>query len=178
MIKTLEETVEAVKEFRKKYPDGKVVMTSGGYDPLHAGHTSGIVESRNIKELKGVKNVLMIVSVNGDDFLILKKGKSFLPHQERLEIIDSIKGVDIAVRQDPTDKTDMTQCETLGAIKPDYFTKGGDRTGIENIPEWDTCIKNNIQIITNVGKDKIISSSEILQDWVDFANSQKTKSKT
>ena len=173
MIKTLEETSQAVKEFRKKYPEGKVVMTSGGYDPLHAGHTSSIVESREIKELEGVENVLMIVVVNGDDFLRLKKGKTFLPHQERLEIVNSLRGVDITIRQDPTDKTDMTQCETLEVIKPDYFTKGGDRAGIESIPEWDTCVKNNIEIVTNVGKDKIISSTQILQEWVDFANSKK-----
>jgi glycerol-3-phosphate cytidylyltransferase-like family protein len=170
MIKTLKETKKIVETFRKENPKGKVVLTSGGYDPLHAGHTSSIVESRNIEELKGVENVLMIVSVNGDRFLELKKGKSFLPHQERLEIVDSIKGVDITVRQDPTDPDDMTQCETLEVIKPDYFTKGGDRDGIENIPEWDTCVKNNIEIITNVGKDKIISSTQILQDWVDFIN--------
>lgn len=176
MIKTLKETKHAVEEFRRKYPDGKVVMTSGGYDPLHAGHTSSIVDSKNIKELKGVKHVLMIVSVNGDRFLELKKGKSFLPHQERLEIVDAIKGVDIAIRQDPTDKNDMTQCETLEVVKPDYFTKGGDRTGIENIPEWDVCQRNGIEIVTNVGKDKIISSTQILQDWVDFANEQESKS--
>jgi len=173
MIQTLKETVQLVKEFREKYPKGKVVMTSGGYDPLHAGHTTSIVESKKIKELKGIENILMIVSVNGDNFLRLKKGKSFLPHQERLEIINAIKGVDIVVRQDPTDKNDMTQCETLEKIKPDYFTKGGDRDGIENIPEWNTCVENNIEIVTNVGKDKTISSTQILQDWVNFVNSKK-----
>jgi len=176
MIKTLQETRKAVKEFRQRYPEGKVIMTSGGYDPLHAGHTSSIIESRKIKELGSAKKILMIVSVNGDNFLKLKKGNSFLPHQERLEIIDAIKGVDITVRQNPTDKNDMTQCETLAIIKPDYFTKGGDRDGIENIPEWDTCVKNNIKIVTNVGRDKIISSTKILQDWVDFANKRDSES--
>lgn len=170
MIKTLKEAKELVKEFREKYPDGKVVLTSGGYDPLHAGHTSSIVESRSIKELDGIEHVLMLVSVNGDRFLELKKGKAFLPHQERLEIVDALRGVDITIRQNPTDKDDMTQCETLEVIKPDYFTKGGDRTGIENIPEWDVCQRNNIEIVTGVGKDKIISSTQILQDWVDFVN--------
>ena len=170
MIKTLKEAEELVKEFRKKYSDGKVVLTSGGYDPLHAGHTSSIVESRSIRELDGIEHVLMLVSVNGDRFLELKKGKAFLPHQERLEIVDALKGVDITIRQNPTNRDDMTQCETLEVIKPDYFTKGGDRTGIENIPEWDVCQRNNIEIVTGVGKDKIISSTQILQDWVDFVN--------
>jgi cytidyltransferase-like protein len=170
MIKTLQEAKHAVEEFRQKYPKGKVAMTSGGFDPLHAGHTSSILESREIKELKNTQNILMIVSVNGDDFLRLKKGKPFLPHQERVDIINSLKGVDITIPFNPSDRTDMTQCESLEAIKPDYFTKGGDRDGIESIPEWDTCVKDNIEIVTNVGKDKIISSTQILQDWVDFAN--------
>jgi len=174
MIKTLQETVTAVKEFREKYPQGKVVMTSGGYDPLHAGHTSSIVESREIKELEGVNDVLMIVIVDGDDFLQKKKGKAFLPHQERLEIVDALKGVDIAVRFLESDRDDNTQKKSLAAIKPDYFTKGGDRADIESIPEWNTCVENGIKIVTNVGKDKIISSTKILQEWVDFTNSKKS----
>jgi len=170
MIKTLQETRKTVEEFRRKYPNGKVVMTSGGFDPLHAGHTSSIVESRLIKEVEGVKDILMIVVVDGDDFLEAKKGKAFLSHQERVEIIDALKGVDITLKLNPSDRADMFQTDSLQTIKPDYYTKGGDRDGIENIPEWDTCVKNNIEIVTNVGKDKIISSTKILQDWVDFSN--------
>ena len=174
MIKTLKEATQAVKEFREKYPKGKVVMTSGGYDPLHAGHTSSIVESRDIKELKGIRNVLMIVVVNGDDSIIIKRGKTFLSHRERSEIVDSLKGVDITVMFNPSNREDITVCEAIESIKPDYFTKGGDRTGIENIPEWPISQKVGIEIVTNVGKDKIISSTQILQDWVDFVNSKKS----
>jgi len=89
-------------------------------------------------------------------------------------MIDSLKGVDITVMFNPSNREDITVCEAIESIKPDYFTKGGDRTGIENIPEWPISQKVGIEIVTNVGKDKIISSTQILQDWVDFVNSKKS----
>ena len=55
---------------------GVVVATSGGYDPIHPGHVTCIVESTEHGDT-------LVVIVNGDDFLKNKKGKPFqdIDHQ-------------------------------------------------------------------------------------------------
>ena len=49
---------------------GIIVCTSGGYDPIHPGHLSCILESRKYGDT-------VVVIVNGDTFLKNKKGKPF-----------------------------------------------------------------------------------------------------
>ena len=52
-------------------------------------------------------------------------------------------------------------------IKPNYFTKGGDRIDKQSIPEWEICKKLNINIITNVDDVKYrASSSSYLNSWI------------
>jgi len=60
----------------------KIVMTSGGFDPLHIGHLECIQESAKIAG----DNVFVVV-VNGDSFLKEKKGYAFMTEEERSEII-------------------------------------------------------------------------------------------
>ena len=65
----------------------KVILVSGGFDPLHSGHISYF---NSAKEL-GDK---LIVALNSDDWLVKKKGKFLLPFEERKLIIKSLKMVD------------------------------------------------------------------------------------
>ena len=44
-------------------------------------------------------------------------------------------------------------------LKPNYFTKGGDRASPEDIPEWDICQEVGCKVLFNVGGKKIQSSS-------------------
>lgn len=143
-----------------------VYMTSGGFDPIHVGHIrciKGTVQKARNKdihpwEMKG----LVVIVVNADSFLIRKKGYAFMPLSERMEIIDSMDGVDFVVPWET--KGDQTVCGAIEILKPDYFTKGGDRFDASTIPEWEICQKVNCEIITGVGEGgKIQSSSELIQ---------------
>ena len=143
-----------------------IYMTSGGFDPLHIGHvrciraTSVLAQNPDIHpwNLTG----LVVVVVNADSFLIRKKGYAFMPLEERMEIIDSIAGVDYVVPWE-TDG-DQTVCKAIEILRPNYFTKGGDRFDASTIPEWDICQKINCKIITGVGAGgKIQSSSELIR---------------
>jgi bifunctional ADP-heptose synthase (sugar kinase/adenylyltransferase) len=143
-----------------------VYMTSGGFDPMHVGHvrcikgTYSLASNKDIHpwQMKG----LVVVVVNADSFLIRKKGYAFMPLKERMEIIDSIEGVDFVVPWE-TDG-DQTVCKAIEILKPDYFTKGGDRFDARTIPEWDICEKINCKIITGVGPGgKIQSSSDLVR---------------
>lgn len=140
----------------------KFVATSGGFDPLHVGHLKCIQESAVLVEKLGKKtksDVLLVVVVNGDNFLLRKKGYAFMPVKERMEIISGIKGVDCVVAWD---SDDQTVTGALQVVRPIVFTKGGDRTSSENVPEFQFCESIGCEVIFNVGGEKIQSSSELV----------------
>lgn len=54
--------IVSFKEFAKLRPKlGKIVATSGGFDPIHPGHISCIIESKKYGDT-------LVVIVNGDNF--------------------------------------------------------------------------------------------------------------
>ena len=135
----------------------RVVMTSGGFDPLHVGHLSCIQASADI-----ANNGLLVVVVNGDLFLKNKKGYAFMDLRTRMEIISAIRGVDYVVAYEH--QKDMTVCEPINVIKPNFFTKGGDRNSSTNVPEFDICEKNDCEVIFRVGGGKIQNSSVLISN--------------
>ena len=128
----------------------KIVVVSGGFDPLHVGHVNYIQDAS--------KHGGVVVILNSDDWLRRRKGYVFMPWNERADILMAIKGV-VSVIQ--ADDADGTVCKSLEAIKPDYFAKGGDRT-IDNTPELETCNALGIEVLFGVGGGKIASSQEIV----------------
>ncbi len=148
MILEMEDFVKIRKNIK-----GKVVLTSGGYDPIHPGHISCINDSASLGDV-------MVVVVNGDWFLTNKKGKPFMPLQDRLFIVDSLKHVTFTIPFEI--ENDSTVIKALEAIKPDIFTKGGDRFDAKTIPEWDTCEKYGIEIVTGMGLPKKWHSSKLV----------------
>ncbi|HUA13545.1 MAG TPA: adenylyltransferase/cytidyltransferase family protein [Candidatus Sulfotelmatobacter sp.] len=144
-------------EFESLRPKlGKVVATSGGFDPIHPGHISCIYDSKKYGDT-------LVVIVNGDAFLTTKKGRPFQNLETRSLIVSGIAGVDYVIPFEI--KNDQTVSKALEALKPDVFTKGGDRLDESTIPEWETCKKHNIEIITGVGVEKKWSSSMFLNRW-------------
>ena len=60
----------------------KLAIVSGGFDPLHVGHIELMGKARE-------KADSLIVIVNNDKFLERKKGKAFMPLDERITIVHS-----------------------------------------------------------------------------------------
>jgi len=147
---------------------GTIVCTSGGYDPLHPGHASCIVESKKYGDT-------LVVIVNGDNFLKNKKGKPFMDLLTRCQIVSYIRNVDYVIPFEI--ENDSTVCEALRKLKPHKFTKGGDRTDYTNIPEWGVCQELGIEIVPQVGEDKMWSSSNFLAEWEYFTLRKYAKSK-
>lgn len=159
MNKTWGAEIISFDDFEKLRPSlGKIVATSGGFDPIHPGHISCIIESKNYGDT-------LVVIVNGDAFLTAKKGRPFQNLETRSMIVSGIAGVDYVVPFEI--KNDQTVSKALAALKPHVFTKGGDRVDETSIPEWETCKKHNIEIISGVGADKQWSSSWFLKEWDD-----------
>lgn len=157
MKKTWGAQIVSFQEFEELRPKlGKIVVTSGGFDPIHPGHISCIVESKKYGDT-------LAVIVNGDEFLRAKKGHPFQNLETRCLIVSGIAGVDYVIPFEI--KNDQTVIKALETIKPDVFTKGGDRIDETSIPEWATCEKYNIEVISGVGADKQWSSSWFLKEW-------------
>jgi cytidyltransferase-like protein len=128
----------------------KIVCVSGYFNPLHAGHIEYFEKSKEL----GNK---LVVIVNNDKQSILKKGSSFMPEDERLKIIRSLRIVDMAVLSIDDDRT---VCKTLRSVRPHIFANGGDQFN-DIIPEKVVCEELNIQLSDGLG-DKIQSSSWLL----------------
>jgi cytidyltransferase-like protein len=127
------------------------VVTGGGFDPIHVGHIQLLKAARALGDK-------LIVILNSDRQLILKKGFVFMGEWERKTIMESIRYVDQVVMD--IDK-DCTCVETLKLLKPDILAKGGDRCCDEDMPpeELKVCKELGIRIIYAVGGGKIQSSS-------------------
>lgn len=138
---------------------GTIVCTSGGFDPIHPGHATCIIESAKYGDT-------LVVVVNGDSFLRDKKGKEFQDLKTRCMIVSCIREVDYVIPFEI--EGDSTVCEALRRVKPDIFTKGGDRTDYTNIPEWQVCQDLGIKLVPQVGLNKEWSSSDFLKDWGEF----------
>ena len=134
-----------------------VYLTSGGFDPLHIGHSRCILETTDMADADGG---YVIVIVNGDGFLKRKKGGAFMPEEERAEIVAGLRGVDAVLIWDDGSQNVIGAIEKL---RPTYFTKGGDRASPEDIPEWGICQEVDCEVLFNVGGGKIQSSSWLLR---------------
>ncbi|MFH1803250.1 MAG: adenylyltransferase/cytidyltransferase family protein [archaeon] len=129
----------------------KVVVASGYFDPIHAGH----VEYLQLAKKQGDK---LVVIVNNDKQTIQKKGYEFMPFKERMEIVKALACVDEVF---PSIDEDPSVCKSIEAVKPDIFAKGGDRFSYE-IPEAAVCKALGIEIRDNLGM-KIQSSSDLVK---------------
>ena len=137
----------------------KVIVVSGGFDPIHSGHIAYFKSAKS----NGDK---LIVALNSDSWLEKKKGKFFMPFHERKIIIESIKFVDEVVGfKDDTKGSCINGLEEIKKSYPDddiYFANGGDRDK-KNIPEMSV---SGISFLFGIGGDyKKNSSSWILNKW-------------
>lgn len=156
MIATILNNVHDLKARADLYNE-KLIVTSGGFDPMHVGHLRCLIESAALASKFGPSFKLAVL-VNGDGFLMRKKGFAFMPESERLEIIAGVRGVDYVI---PWDDGSQTVAAALEILKPFAFTKGGDRDAAANVPEFDLCENMGTRVIFNVGGGKIQSSSHL-----------------
>lgn len=137
----------------------RVVVVTGGFDPLHSGH---IAYFKAAKELGDI----LCVGLNSDEWLVRKKGRPFMPFEERKAIVENIKCVGNAFGFNDDDDS---ACAAIQHVKDMFprnseivFANGGDRTK-DNIPEM---VFDDVEFVFGVGgEDKKNSSSWILSNW-------------
>lgn len=150
---------------KKSKKQKKVVMVSGGFDPVHIGHVRLFNEAKKLGDE-------LVVYINNDNWLRTKKGFVFMPEHERKEIIEAFEVVDrVIISEHEKDTRDMSVCMGLIKIRPHVFANGGDRTEKDaNNPdsslykEREIHRKLGIKMIYNVGHGgKVQSSSELVK---------------
>jgi len=138
----------------------RVVLVTGGFDPLHSGHIAYFKAARELGDK-------LVVGVNSDAWLTRKKGRPFMSGGERTTIIQHLTMVDHCVLFDDDDNSSKEAIKNVRMMYPDahiIFANGGDRTST-NIPEMDTEVTNISFVFGVGGEDKKNSSSWILKEW-------------
>lgn len=136
----------------------KIVLVTGGFDPLHSGHIAYFKSAKKLGDQ-------LIVGLNSDSWLTRKKGRPFMPLSERVALVSEMSVVDEIITYDDEDGS---SCDAVRKVKETYpdahiiFANGGDRTR-DNIPEM---VFDDVEFVFGVGgEDKKNSSSWILEDW-------------
>jgi D-beta-D-heptose 7-phosphate kinase/D-beta-D-heptose 1-phosphate adenosyltransferase len=141
----------------------KIVLVTGGFDPLHSGH---IEYFKSAKELGD----FLIVGVNSDAWLTRKKGRFFMPIEERSAIIRALSMVDAVVSFEGDYDEDNSCKKFVADTCANYseheiiFANGGDRSA-SNIQEMEVKAPNLSFAFGVGGEDKKNSSSWILKEW-------------
>ena len=137
----------------------KAIIVSGYFNPIHKGHIEYFKNAKKLSEE-------LFVIVNSDFQRELKGSKAFQDEEERMFIVNSIKGVDKAILS--IDK-DRTVCKTIQKIANEFseeyelsFANGGDQNN-DTIPEKPICKELGVSLIDGLG-DKIQSSSWLLKN--------------
>ena len=140
-----------------------IVLITGGFDPLHSGH---------IEYFKAAKAMgdLLIIGVNSDAWLKRKKGKAFMPLDERGAIISELLMVDKVVGfEDDYDADDscVQFIKDMREYNPEakiVFANGGDRKPGTTLEE--KAGLKGVSFAFGVGGiDKKNSSSWLLSNW-------------
>ena len=136
----------------------RIVLITGGFDPLHSGHIAYFKAAKALGDM-------LIVGVNSDNWLRRKKGRAFMPLSERFAVVSALGVVDAVLTYNDDDGS---SCDAIRLAKQRWqnaeiiFANGGDRTK-DNIPEMS---EPDVTFEFGVGgENKLNSSSWILEEW-------------
>lgn len=128
-----------------------LVVVSGYFNPLHAGHLEYFRAARALGDM-------LWVIVNNDGQVALKGAVPFMPAQERLQLVSGLSVVDMAVLSQDDDRSVR---RTLGMVNAAWwalcggegaevvFANGGDQT-VHTVPEAETCRELGVREVYGV----------------------------
>jgi D-beta-D-heptose 7-phosphate kinase/D-beta-D-heptose 1-phosphate adenosyltransferase len=142
----------------------RIVIASGGFDPIHEGHIYYLTQAKALGDM-------LVVALNSDIWLARKKGMIFMTWEERAPIVRALRCVDEVIAINDSDGSARDAIQQVKSRYPDstiIFANGGDRTAT-NIPEMD---QPDVVFEFGVGGDwKANSSSSVLRRYAESVRS-------
>lgn len=140
----------------------KIVLATGGFDPIHSGHIAYLLAAKALGDK-------LVVGLNSDAWLTRKKERPFMPMTERKSVISNLGVVDEVIE---FNDSDGSACDAIKKVRMQYpnatiiFANGGDRRN-NNTPEMRMSMADDdLRFVWAVGGDnKANSSSWLLEDW-------------
>ena len=145
----------------KKRSGKKIGMIHGVFDIIHAGHIFHINDASK-------KVDFLIASVTEDRFINKAPGKPFFKFENRKEVLNNIKGIDLVIKS-----SSKTADTNIKLIKPDIYFKGieykkDDITG--NIIKEKKLVEKFGGVIKYT-EGKVFSSSKIINEKFNYLDS-------
>jgi rfaE bifunctional protein nucleotidyltransferase chain/domain len=150
IIKEIDELAHRIEELKRQ--GKRIVLTNGGFNLLHVGHTRSLFDAKNHGDI-------LVVAVNSDISLKKIKGDDYpiIPEDQRLEVLSAIECVDFV-----TIFSESTVDNLLLKLKPHVHAKGTDYTK-ETVLERETVLSYGGEIAI-IGDPKNHSSSNIIEE--------------
>ena len=144
----------------------KTILTYGTYDMFHIGHL------KLLKRLKSLGDKL-IVAVSTDEFNEIKGKKTIIPYEQRAEIVEAIKYVDMVIPENHWEQ----KVTDIQKYNVDIFSMGHDWEGkFDELKEYcevlylprtegisTTVLKEQLKQISEINIYDINKAFEILQ---------------
>ncbi len=138
----------------------KIVLVTGGFDPIHSGHIAYFNAAKALGDV-------LVVGLNSDAWLTRKKGRPFMTWYERSQIVKNLKMVDYVIEYNDDDDSSNLAITITRQLFPNdriIFANGGDR-GDKNTLEMGYP-DDNLEFAFGVGGEhKMNSSSWILGNY-------------
>ena len=142
----------------------KISVVSGGFDPIHSGHISYINAAKKYGDY-------LIIALNSDEWLRQKKGKEFMPFEERKSILENIKNVDGT-------KIEIIALDTrffrskLNGKKNEYKPNINPQATILGKEQWDwfqSSITNSTsKVIIILSSIQVLATDHPYEKWANF----------
>lgn len=148
----------------------QVILTYGTFDMFHIGHL------QLLRRLKDMADVL-IVGVSTDEFNEIKGKKTVIPYDQRREIVEAIKYVDMVIPEYTWDQKRLD----INTHHVDIFAMGDDWTGrfddladickVHYLPRTEgistTQIKRSLNNFCSIPKSDILHAIDIIYSLKD-----------
>ncbi|MCZ6598418.1 MAG: adenylyltransferase/cytidyltransferase family protein [Planctomycetota bacterium] len=145
-----EELARLLEERRRAGSLGRVVLATGCFEVLHAGHVGYLEDARS-------RGDCLIVALNGDGSVreLKGEGRPIAPLEDRAAVLCALAAVDyVTAFHEPTLE------DTLRILRPDVHAKGTDYTPDE-VPEHGVDAELGIEIAI-CGEPKTHSSTDLI----------------
>ena len=124
------------------------VLTYGTYDLLHYGHVRLLKRARQLGDY-------LIVAVSTDEFNAIKNKKAYHSYEERKEMLEAIRYVDLVIPEENWEQ----KIKDVQEYKVDVVTMGSDWEGNEKFEE----LRNYCDVVY-LDRTEGISTTKIKKD--------------